>query len=166
MNDEFRESEKFKRGRAGEQVVADMLKRRGWFVIPSYDYAGEDGNKAPKMTGQRVAYVIPDLDIARAGVRIWAEVKTKAAPTLHRISGTFEHGIPLRHFQHYKEVQKETGCEVWLFVLEEETQTVRFAKLDDLGSGRVYDGRKMSRGGMVFWPVTAFRVFGPVGAAA
>lgn len=166
MSVNIRETEKFKHGRTGEQLVAEMLMKRGWYVIPSYDYAGEDGNKAPKMSGQRMAYVIPDLDIAKSGCRRWAEVKTKSAPTLHRISGTLEHGVPLRHFRHYKEVQQQTGCEVWLFVYEEKTQVVLYARLDDLGPGRVYDGRKMSYGGMVFWPVSAFRVFGPVGAAA
>jgi hypothetical protein len=29
----------------------------------------------------------------------------------------------------------------------------------DLGPGRQYDGPKMSRGGMVFWPRASFRVF-------
>lgn len=166
MSVNFRETEKFRRGRSGEQLVAELLMKRGWFVIPSYDYSGEDGNKAPKMQGKDVAYVIPDLDIGKSGLRRWAEVKTKKEPTLYRKTNTMEHGIPIRHLRHYQQVERETGCEVWLFVYEKLTQIVRFAKLAELGAGRVYDGQKMSHGGMVFWPVSSFKVFATIGGAA
>lgn len=164
----LRETEKFKRGQNGERVVANLLKQRGWFVIPSYDYSGEDGNKAPKMEGCTAALVIPDLDIAKAGERRWAEVKTKALATLHRKTGVLEHGIPVRHWHHYQQVEAETGCPVWIFIYEESTGAVMCAEMRALGGGRVYDGPKMSRGGMVFWPRDRFRVFCrlPAGAAA
>ena len=92
--------------------------QRGWCVIPSYDYSGEDEHP-PRMEGQAAAYILPDLDVCRQGHRRWAEVKTKARPSLGRISGELEHGIPLRHFEHYQAVQRESGCPVYLFIYEE-----------------------------------------------
>lgn len=162
----FRETAEFQRGRAGERLVAELLQSRGWYVIPSYDYSGEDGDKPPRLQGLREAFPVPDLDIAKDGQRRWAEVKTKAAASYTRITGRLEHGIPKRHYRAYKRVQEITGCEVWLFIYEEETGEVLFAKLDDLEAvKREYDGPKMSRGGMVFYPRDAFNVFARIDAA-
>lgn len=165
---DFRASPEFKRGRTGERMIASLLQKDGWFIIPSYDYSGEDGDKAPRLEGLQAAYPVPDLDIARDGERRWAEVKTKAAATYTRITGRFEHGIPKRHFESYMRVQKITGCQVWLFIYEENTGKVLYGKLDDLAAvRREYDGGKMSRGGMIFFPRDAFTVYGtaPRGAA-
>src|SRR5690606_40649353 len=73
----FREKEEFRRGRNGERLVAELLQSRGWYVIPSYDYSGEDGDKPPRLQGAVDAFPLPDLDVARDGQRRWAEVKTK-----------------------------------------------------------------------------------------
>jgi hypothetical protein len=165
----FRESTEFLRGRTGERIVATWLQHRGWFVIPSYDYSGEDGEKAPKMHGQREAFVLPDLDVCKAGTRRWAEVKTKAAPTFTRITGRFEHGIPLRHYNEYQRVQRETGCHVYLFIVEEDTQIVIAESLDQLSKsvrrvdprdprpGLTNSGWRMARTGMAFFPRESFR---------
>lgn len=153
----FTETQEFKRGRSGERLVAGVLKRRGCFIVPSYDYSGEDGNKAPKMEGEFAGYVIPDLDVARDGDRYWVEVKTKWTATLHRKSGTVEHGISLRHLDHYRKVQTITGAPVFLAVFEERDGIILIAKLDALGEPRVYDGGKMGRAGMAFWPRAKFR---------
>jgi len=153
----FRQTDKYQRGHSGEQMVAKLLQDRGWFVIPSYDYSGEDNDKAPRLQGNLRAYVIPDLDIARGGRRIWAEVKTKACATYTRITQRFEHGIPMRHFRDYRAVQDITGCSVWLFVYEENTGEVLCGELDNLAAHkREYTGGKMSYGGMVFFPRDAF----------
>lgn len=152
------DSPEFGRGRAGEITVAGWLKARGWFVVPSYDYNGQDGKKAPRLQGLVSGYAIPDLDIARQGKRIWVEVKVKAGPTYHRITGVFEHGISARLHDHYQQVEGITGTPVWLFVLEEDAQLLIAQALAELGPPRVYDGRKMGRDGMVFWPRERFRV--------
>jgi len=156
----LRDTETWRKGRTGEKLVAELLQRQGWYVIPSYDYSGEDGNKAPKLQGLSKAFPVPDLDVSKKGIRRWAEVKTKAAATYTRITQRYEHGIPKRHFNAYRQVQDITGCEVWLFVLEENTGEVLCASLDELDKyKRVYDGSKMSWGGMVFFPRDIFRVF-------
>jgi hypothetical protein len=156
----LRETEKFQRGRNGEQLVADRLRARGWCVIPSYDYSGEDDH-APRMEGKAAAYILPDLDICRRGHRRWAEVKTKTAPTLGRISGEPEHGIPLRHYEHYQAVQRESGCPVYLFIYEESSRELLYRKFDELGPGRVSRSSTMSRGGMVYFLRRQFQSFAP-----
>ena len=134
-----------------------LLQESGCYVIPSYDYAGEGQDKPPRLQGPRRAYPIPDLDVSKNGERFWVEVKTKASATYTRLTGRYEHGIPLRLFQAYLRVQRITGCPVWLYIVEEDTNTVLRARLDALMSqARVYTGDRMSRGGMVFWPLDAF----------
>ena len=156
----FYQTEEWQKGHSGEKMIADLLRERGWYVIPSYDYTGEDDNKAPRLQGLRESLVIPDLDIAKDGVRRWAEVKTKEEVNWTVITQRFEHGIPLRHYQHYLKVQSITGCEVWLFIYEVKTGDVLYAKIDALSRvKREYNGNKMSRGGMVFFPRDAFKLW-------
>lgn len=151
----FRELEEFKRGRAGEKRVAAALRARGWHVIPSYDYAGDDEHP-PRMEGPQAAtYILPDLDLCKGGDRRWAEVKTKTAPCMGRISGELEHGIPLRHFQHYQAVERESGAPVWLFIYEEADAKLLYQKLAELGPGRMSFGAGM--GGMIYWLRRQFR---------
>jgi hypothetical protein len=153
----FRDRAEFLRGREAEQTVAALLKDRGWYVIPSYDYSGPDGERAPKMQGAQDGVVLPDLDIAKRGSRRkWAEVKAKAAPSWTCLTQTMDHGIGYRKWCHYRRIESETGCEVWLFIIEEDTQLLLVESLDVLGPGRRYTGDLMDRGGMVFWPRQTF----------
>ena len=161
----FRETELYKRGHSGELLVVDQLIKRGWHVIPSYDYSGEDEHP-PRMEGPAAAYVLPDLDVCRSGARCWAEVKTKAVPSMGRISGELEHGIPLRHWEHYQAVQRESGRQVWLFIYEEASRQLLYSKLEDLGPGRVSNSASMSRGGMIYWLRRRFREWSFDGAAS
>jgi len=156
----LRDTEEFKRGRNGERIVARLLQLAGYAIVPSYDYAGEDGEKAPRLQGIRESWVIPDLDIGQDGTRFWVEVKTKQAATLRHITGIYEHGMSLRQYQHYLEVQRITGTSVWLFVYEEDTDDVLFERLDRIALfERLYHGNKMGRSGMVFFPRDRFRLF-------
>lgn len=161
---EFRQTPQWAVGRVGERAVCEWLKQRGWSVIRTADIAGENGeDKPPKLEGYPASYVVPDLDIARAGVRRWAEVKTKAAATFTRKTGRYEHGISLRHYRDYKRVQDITGCHVWIFIVEQEPQLLLADSLDKLDRvKREYDGPMMSRGGMVFWPRDAFQMRVPL----
>ena len=155
----------FKRGRAGERVVANALQRRGWFIVPSYDYTGQNGDKAPKMQGLNLSLVIPDLDAARRGKRFWVEVKTKARPDFTRSTGQWEHGIAKRHLEHYRRVEIESGAPVWLMIVEEQNALLIGQSLAKLGTPRIYEGWKMGRGGMAFWPRERFRLIERLGAS-
>lgn len=152
----FRLRPEFLRGREGEQRVAAWLQARGWYIIPAYDYGGPDGDFAPKLQGSHDGIVLPDLGMTRNGQLKWAEVKAKWAPTFTVKTQTVDHGIGYRSWRHYLRFQLETGCHVWLFILEESTQTLLAESLEQLGEGRHYDGDEMDPGGMVFWQRDAF----------
>jgi hypothetical protein len=153
----LRDTENFKRGRNGEQLAADWLKRDGWYVLASYDYSGSDDHP-PRLEGWARQFIIPDLDACKGGRRIWVEVKTKAAPSLHRATNIIEHGIPLRHYEQYLQVERETGCAVHLIIYEEQSDVLLHQKLSELGQPRIYSGDKMSYGGMAFWPRDSFNI--------
>lgn len=156
----FRDTTEFQMGRTGEHIVADFFRAKGWFILPSYDYSGEDGNKAPKLQGFDASYVIPDLDAAKDGTRVWVEVKTKSEPVLYRKTNELRHGIDARHFWQYRICQKITGCSVFLVIVELSTRALLCAPLSKLidkaeaGSGTRW-GEKM-----VFWPRDAFKEIG------
>jgi hypothetical protein len=153
--------DKLQYGRDGELSIAEIMKSRGWYVIPSYDYSGKGDDKSPKLVGADKGYAVPDLDVAKKGKRFWIEVKRKSTATLHRKTQILEHGIPLRLYHDYKFVEQETGCEVWLFIIEDDSADVLCAKLSDLATkARICDGDKMSRGGMIFFPRENFVRFG------
>jgi hypothetical protein len=124
------------------------LQEQGWYVIPSYDYAGEDGDKPPRLQGVKVAHPVPDLDVAKSGQRRWVEVKTKARANLRYTTGIYEHGIDLRLLQHYETVQKITGTDVWIAIYEEDTRQLRANTLAALGEPRIgtnpSDGKKLA----------------------
>jgi hypothetical protein len=145
----------FARGRAGEQVVAAWLQERGWYVIPSYDYCGEDGNKAPKLMGLRTSYPVPDLDVARNGVRRWVEVKTKTAASLFRKTNSLDHGIEHRLYESYLRVAAETGTECWIAVYETSTGDLLCQRLTELGEPRK---STMNGAPMAYWPRARFSV--------
>jgi hypothetical protein len=153
----FNQTPEFLKGSNGEQVIKNLLIQNGWLVIPSYAYTGPGDDKAPRMEGMNTYFIIPDLDICKLGTRRWIEVKTKEKPIFTRITQRFEHGIPLRHYYHYFEVQEASGCPVWLFVYEKQAGAILYASLNVLSyTVRKYTGDKMSRGGMAFFPRDSF----------
>jgi len=159
----FRESSEFLRGRAGELAVAEWLKRRECYVIPSYDFAGEDGNKSPKLQGLWRGHPVPDLDVSRDGNRFWVEVKTKKEAVLWRKTNELRHGIERRLLEHYRTVEAISGCPCWLFVFEESTGALLAQKLSALGDGHHGSGTWPP---MTYWPRAAFRELDRIGIGA
>ncbi len=157
---EFRETPEFQKGRTGERIVADFLQGLGYYIIPSYDYAGEDGDKAPKLQGLTAGFAVPDLDIAREGKRKWCEVKTKQSASWTRITNRFEHGIPERHLRNYLKVQEITGTPVYLVVYEQDTSLLLVIAVNDVAqAGRRSTMKKQGReeGGMVYFARDSMR---------
>lgn len=162
MSAPFIERVEFKRGRACELAVSAYLRERGWYVIPSYDYAGLDHDKPPRLQGLRNAYPIPDLDTCRDGCRVWLEVKGKASARMYYKTGKYQHGI--HNYEHYLEVQEQTGSQVWLAIVEyADVHTwdelgvagqMLVQSLDALGSPQ--QGRLLGKPAS-FWPRDAFR---------
>mgnify|MGYP001343493932 CR=1 FL=1 len=151
----FCETEEFIRGSNGEKLVAAYLQEHGYYVIPSYDFTGDENNKAPKLQGLRDAHVIPDLDVAKDGRRKWCEVKTKREASFTRKTGRYEHGISERHLRSYMRVQAITGTPVHLVVYEESTGALLMQTADWIAAnGRRSNMKKQGRdeGGMVYFP--------------
>jgi hypothetical protein len=150
----FRETSEFQRGRAGELVVAAWLKKRGCYVIPSYDYSGENGDKAPRLEGLWTGHPVPDLDVARNGNRFWVEVKTKEEPVIWLKTGEQRHGIDLRLLEHYQTVQVISGSPCWLFIYEELSCWLLGQLLDRLGEPSIgtINGKRVA-----FWNRALFR---------
>lgn len=158
----IRETEEFQRGRRGEQIVADWLKRRECYIIPSYDYAGEDGDKAPKLAGLWRGHPVPDLDCARNGNRFWVEVKTKKEAVLWRRDNELRHGIETRLLEHYQTVESISGCPCYLFIFEESTGCLIAETLMNLGKPYIGTDRGTP---MAYWPRAAFRQLDWIGVA-
>jgi hypothetical protein len=129
----LRDSDEFIRGAAREKLVAAWLQERGWHVIPSYDYAGSDGEKAPKLQGFREGHPVPDLDVARGGVRKWVEVKSKSYSPFWGKGQCHVHGIDLPLLQHYQTVEQITGTDCWIAIYEEDTGSLLCQSLSELG---------------------------------
>lgn len=148
----LRESEEFRRGRVGEWIVSMIMRAKKYHVVPSYDYAGVDGGKPPRMQGANLALIIPDLDVCRGGRRSWFEVKTKSRADYTRVTGRDEHGMDLWHFNQYQQVELESGCDVTVAVYEETTGDVLAIGLKTIARiGRKSPNFNNGRGGM-FWP--------------
>jgi hypothetical protein len=113
---DFHEAVEF--GRLGECFVVAWLQTRGYGVIPSYEYTGKNGEKAPRLLFQNAALTIPDLDVCKAGARSWLEIKTYHGPAVNTRRGALVHGIPSRLARDYSAVEKETGTPVFIVVLE------------------------------------------------
>jgi len=158
---DFKASEEYQRGHTGERIVAAFLQRRGWYVIPSYNFSGEDGNIAPRLFGLRDSFIVPDLDIAKGGLRIWVEVKTKSAATFTRLTGRLEHGIDKRHCDQYLKIQIITGDPVYLAIVELDTKALLLSSLTELmPSARInIMHQRGQEKQMVYWPRSAFREY-------
>lgn len=119
-------------GYTAERLASELLMERAWGVNPTYEYSGAANDKAPKLRFLHRSYVLPDLDCAKGGKRIWAEVKHYALAPVNRRLGCQVHGIKRRHRQHYLSIQKETGSPVFLLVAEDEASVLLSARLDRL----------------------------------
>lgn len=157
MKTAFRETDEFRHGRAAEQLVARWLMEiRGCYVIPSYDYAGEDGDKAPKLQGLWHGYPVPDLDVSKEGNRFWVEVKSKGYSPIYRKVGERRHGIDLCLLEHYRTVQAISGSPCWLFIYERDTTWLLSQSLRTLGEPKNIgsDGRGKK---VAYWNRSQFR---------
>jgi hypothetical protein len=151
---------KYEIGHESVVLVTKMLRARGWYIIPTEDFCGRDGEHAPMASAAMERIILPDLDIAMRGLRMWAEVKEKARPTFTILTGTSDHGMGLRKFRAYCHLQREYGSHIWIFLVELSSQMVLIESLDHLtttSAARQYTGDKMDIGGMIFWPRSVFR---------
>lgn len=161
-------SKMLEQGREGEKFIASMLELNDWKILPSYEYTGKRGDKAPKLQGKYGKNIVPDLLVFRKQKQMWVEVKTKKSFDYSRGYKINTHGIERRCYDDYLKVEKETGIDVWLVVCEIETSDVLVAKLSSLTpfdclckscKNKNYFNCKMSRGGMIFFDRKEFSIW-------
>lgn len=123
-------------GGEAEKAVSRWLQARGWYVLPTYDYSGEDDNKAPKMEGFKRSLVIPDLLAAQfAHGSCWLEVKRKTKADYTYTTGRHETGISLRLWNDYKAVAHETGIDASVIFVHEREDQIRAGRIARLDGG-------------------------------
>lgn len=153
----LRDSESFRRGRVAEVLCAAVLRSKGHFVIPTYDYSGEDGARAPIMASDYCGVVLPDLMAAKRGQVAHFEIKLKARADFTYSTGRLEHGVGLRRWRDYLRVEQEFGSRLWLWICEPATGDILSCSRAELSKhARIYRGEKMDPGGMIFFPRSIF----------
>ena len=121
--------EQLELGHLGERMVSRLLQRRGCGIVPSYDFGGKDGDKAPRLMFENRGLVLPDLDVCKQGSRQWAEVKTYFDAAWNKKLSADDRGAKGRHANDYLHVEEESGCAVFIFVLEVSTGWLLVARL-------------------------------------
>lgn len=119
-------------GNMGEKLVCRYLRSTGCGVVPSYEFAGKDGQKAPRLMFESKGFAIPDLDVCKAGTRSWIEIKTYHGPAPNYRHGFLVHGIPKRLASDYAAVEFETGTAVFVAILELDSGALLVARLSTL----------------------------------
>jgi len=107
-------------GKAGESLIANWLKRRGYLVLPIYEKEISEG-KGPQVFSAHGDLIAPDLlAFGRESDKVWwIEAKHKSAFSWHRMSGRWVTGIDLEHYQDYLQIQRLSPWPVWLLFLAE-----------------------------------------------
>lgn len=137
-------------GGKGEEAVVKALVAEGAHVA-RIARAGSGANLMYSPSGKPL--ILPDLLVFYQGQAHWAEVKTKANATYTKLTRRLEYGIPLKRWHHYLLVQELTGIPVYIYFLDLEAQSILYAPINLLvNHGRIYQGDKVEKGGMIFVP--------------
>lgn len=140
-------------GRRWEEKVSRWLQADGYRVLTIYEYTGANGRKAPRMMANpdENSLILPDLQVAARGATHWIEVKSKSSfgvPFADHPSYKTT-GIDLRHWEHYRQVQKVSGLMVVIFFVHHHVREIRCASLDELDENR---SKYINFGnGMIYW---------------
>ncbi len=143
-----------------EIPIAKWFKQHGAFVIPLYRFSGAGAPKLEAFVSDDSS-ILPDLQVARAGMMFFVEVKLKTEATFTRMLQQYDTGFSIRHWENYRTHQERTGAKVFVSFAHEKENLVTLDGLDSLAvhSGRREDrGTKMERDGMVFWPLRELTV--------
>lgn len=106
-----------KEGLAGESLIANWLKRKGWRVLPAYEVEQGHG-KGPRLFTSYGQLICPDLLIFNGQSHVkWIEAKTKSAFTWHRLSNSWQTGLDRRHWRDYLKVQSISPFPIWILFL-------------------------------------------------
>lgn len=143
----MKETVEWELGQWGERQARSWCEKQGWFVIPAYLI--EDGG-APAATRHLEKLVLPDLQVAVNGEARWIEVKTKTLSPVYQKTGDHRHGVDLRNWEAYLEVEAQTGIPGYLMIVQLEPHWLLMASFAHLlPVVQVY-------GDMAYWPRDRF----------
>jgi hypothetical protein len=148
-------------GRKSERAVAFAKRLKSYMLVPLADINNQILAKggAPRMwDGFGSAIILPDFAVIGFGGIFPLEVKAKSTATLHKKTGTLEHGVDLRNYNHYCAFARASGQKLILAIHEGKTGEILAASLDRLGEPRAYYG-ETGHPPMVYWPRDRFTVF-------
>jgi hypothetical protein len=110
-------------GRIGENYIVRYLLRKGWSLLPVYEIETEESNKGPRLTlPDDSELVAPDCLMFRQGRVCWVETKRKSNFTWHRNSAEWTTGIDVEYYEHYLEIRRRFGFDLWLLFLHLDPQ--------------------------------------------
>lgn len=103
-------------GRWGETVATEYLKQEGWYVVQAADIRTERGG--PRAIAEHTSSVLPDLLALKGGISRWCEIKVKDSPIIFRNNWQPRHGIDTPYWDHYLTVERESGIDGYLYIIE------------------------------------------------
>lgn len=155
MNSSLAFQTELARGRVWEMAFSRWLEaERGYYTLPIFDLAS-NRQKAPSLYRQDEAWTTPDIMACKDGVWSWFEIKLKDYAPLHRISGTYVTGLPLRNWQHYLHIRQVTSTPVWLIFIHLKERAVVGGEIASLSTHNIDHTATMNNGGAVFFAYNA-----------
>lgn len=139
------------RSREYEVAFSRWLEaERGYYTLPVFD-CNQGGQRAPMLYRNKDSWATPDILASKDGVWAWFEIKLKDYAPLHRISGTYVTGLPLRNWQHYLHIREVTSTPIWMIFIHLKECMVVGGEIGSLNTHNIDHNATMNNGGAVFF---------------
>lgn len=117
-------NESLEHGKIGEGLIAQWLQSRGWYVIPIYEKQIDDGKGPRVYAPQGKKIIAPDALIMHPDTRrvMFVECKRKSVFSWYRKTQQWQTGVDLKHWENYLQLYSQTGYEIWLLFLHENSE--------------------------------------------
>lgn len=111
------------RGKVGESLIADWLKRQGYHILPVYEKEIHEGKGPQVFSADWRGLIAPDLLAFKLDRARWIEAKHKSVFSWHRITGRWVTGINLNHYEDYQRIAELSPWAVYLMFLHSQAVT-------------------------------------------
>jgi len=119
---EFNQTNKFKKGNIGEEIISELLEFKGWNV-----YRPNNNN---------TSHLI-DIIAIKNNTTIAVDVKTKA-----RFNKFNAQGINFNHYEKYKQYMIENNHNVYVFFIDDKIGDIHLLDLKNEPNGIVFQEKK------------------------
>ncbi len=146
--------EKLAFGKEGEHEVGEYFMRRGYSLLPLYQFS-ED--LAPKIYNDGGVIISPDIFVAGLKKAFWVEVKTKNRWI--KYLGNLETGLNERHFNEYLRINRKTELPVYVVFNHKEDMPNGFYFVEiTTPFQRIWDGINRANGKRISPPLVLWRI--------